>query len=94
MTDPQLQTKSNKDSQAKKKLGRDMMLIGANIALFGSDEVVHLYIDWRASTLTGDAGKMMFVFSQLILAMRTDLTPTTKINNYDTMTECFVSLEG
>jgi len=94
MLDPQEQTKLNKSKQAKKKLGVEMALIGMNISLLGSDEVVKLYIDWRASALEGGIEKMVFVFSKMMLAMRTDLTPTTKINNHDMMTDTFVTLEG
>jgi len=91
MTDPQLQTKSNKNEQAKKKLGQEMVIIGSNIALFGSDAVVDNYIDWRASTLTGDTERIIREFGILMISMREDLVET-KIGNFNKMLDCFVSL--
>jgi len=73
MTDPQLQTKSNKNEQAKKNLGQEMVIIGTNIALFGSDKVIFKYIDWRVTAMGGDTVKTMDTFSVLMLEMRKDL---------------------
>ena len=87
ITDPQMQAKLKKNPQS---LGREMALIGMDIALFGSDEVVQYYIDWRASTLTGDMEKILKAFSILLLSMRENIHGITNITNYETMLDTFI----
>ena len=83
-------TKLNKDVQAK-NLGHEMMRIGMNIALLGSDEVLKCYIDWRGATLTGETEKIINGFSRLMLAMRKDLRDT-QIDDYEKMTDMYVEV--
>ena len=85
-------TKSNKGHQAKKNLGVEMMLIGMNIALLGSDDVIEYYLNWRAATLTGKTELIVERFSMLMLAMRKDLRDT-ELKSYEKMTEMYVEVK-
>jgi len=86
------ETKSNKQDQIKKNLGSKMMLIGMNIALLGSDEVIDKYLNWRLAALTGETEKIIQKFSALILSMREDLRDT-QITNFEKMTEMYIEVK-
>lgn len=92
MTDVREQRNAKRSSQAIKNLGLQMSLIGMNIALLGSDQVVNDYINWRAAALTGKTEKVLKAFSRLMLSMREDLDPHTKITNYETMLDTFIEV--
>jgi len=83
-------TKSTKNVQVE-SLAHEMMRIGMNIALLGSDEVLKCYIDWRGATLTGETEKIINGFSRLMLAMRKDLRDT-QIDDYEKMTDMYVEV--
>jgi len=85
-------TKLNKNVQAKKNLGHEMMIIGMNIALLGSDDVIKNYINWRAAAQSGDIEKTVKEFSNLMLEMRRDLR-NTEIKDINRMTDMFIEVK-
>ena len=91
VVDPRYKTKLDKNPQARKNLGNEMMLVGMNIALLGSDDVVQNYIDWRAAAQSGDTERIVREFSVLMLSMRKDLRDT-EIGNYNRMTDMYIEV--
>jgi len=92
VVDPRYKTKLDKSPQARKNLGNEMMLIGMNIALLGSDDVIKNYIDWRAAAQSGDIEKIVKEFSNLMLEMRRDLR-NTEIKDINRMTDMFIEVK-
>ena len=89
---PKEQAKIKRNPEAGKALGREMMLIGMQLSILASDEVLKKYIDWRATSLTGDSIKTIQVFGELMLAMRKDINAGTNLNA-DDMLDSFI-VEG
>ena len=89
---PKEQAKIKRNPDAGKALGREMILIGMQLSLRGSDEVLKKYIDWRATSLTGDSIKTIQVFGELLLEMRKDINNGTVCDS-DDMLDSFI-VEG
>jgi len=90
---PKEQAKIKRNPEAGKALGREMMLIGMQLSMLGSDRALKKYIDWRATSLTGDSIKTIQAFGELLLAMRVDLNKETRLNS-DDMLDSFIVEEG
>ena len=90
---PKEQAKIKRNPEAGKALGREMMLIGMQLSILASDEVLKKYIDWRATSLTGDSIKTIQVFGELMLAMRVDVGNEATRLNSDDMLDSFI-VEG
>ena len=89
---PKEQAKIKRNPEAGKALGREMLLIGMQLSLLASDEVLQKYIDWRAASLTGDSIQTIQVFGILLLSMRQDLNGGTNLTS-DDMLDSFI-IEG
>lgn len=89
---PKEQAKIKRNPDAGKALGREMMLLGMQLSLLASDEVLKKYINWRAASLTGDSIKTIQVFGELLLEMRKDINNATFLDS-DDMLDSFI-VEG
>jgi len=79
-TNPEVQARIKRSPKEQAKLGREMALIGMQLALGGSNAVVKAYIAWRRSSLIAtDPVMVVKSFGEMMLEMRRDLYPGTGV---------------